>query len=265
MDESARDAGTVFAFGENWSRFLGTVDEAAIRRAEGSITGLLGVTDLAGQTFLDVGSGSGLQSLAARRLGATVRSFDSDRQSVACTEALKRRYFPDDSLWSVEHGSVLDRDYVRGLGRFDIVYAWGVLHHTGRMYEALDNVAAAVSPGGRLALAVYNDQGWISAYWARVKRIYNVNAATRAAVITIHAPYLFGLRWLIRTLLHRGALDRGMSPWHDMIDWLGGQPFEVATPERILRHCRGRGLSLEDLRTCGGRMGCNEYVFSRRP
>lgn len=55
-----------------------------------------------------------------------------------------------------------------------------------------------------------------------------------------------------------------MSLWYDMIDWLGGYPFEVATPEAIFRFFRDAGFVLEELRTCGGRMGCNEFVFRRR-
>jgi 2-polyprenyl-6-hydroxyphenyl methylase/3-demethylubiquinone-9 3-methyltransferase len=72
--------------------------------------------------------------LAARRLGATVHSFDYDPQSVACTAELKRRYFPEDGAWRVEEASVLDQDYLRRLGQFEVVYSWGVLHHTGVLW-----------------------------------------------------------------------------------------------------------------------------------
>src|ERR1044072_5239228 len=101
---------------------------------------MLEVDNLLGKKFLDVGSGSGLFSLAARRLGAQVHSFDYDPQSVACTGELRRRYFPDDLHWVVQQGSVLDQGYLASLGSFDVVYAWGVLHHTGAMWRALDNI-----------------------------------------------------------------------------------------------------------------------------
>jgi 2-polyprenyl-3-methyl-5-hydroxy-6-metoxy-1,4-benzoquinol methylase len=138
-------AGERFAFGENWSRFLAVLDDDRIRQAERSLCDSLEVSNLQGVRFLDVGSGSGLFSLAARRLGATVHSFDYDPQSVACTEELKRRYFRDDADWRVQTGSVLDSEYLKTLGQWDVVYSWGVLHHTGQMSLALANVAGLVA------------------------------------------------------------------------------------------------------------------------
>jgi 2-polyprenyl-6-hydroxyphenyl methylase/3-demethylubiquinone-9 3-methyltransferase len=194
---------------------------------------MLKVKNLQRKRFLDIGSGSGLFSLAARRLGATVHSFDYDPQSVACTNELKRRYFPDDPHWNVEQGSVLDEKYISGLGRFDVVYSWGVLHHTGQMYKAFSNVIPSVAADGQLFIAIYNDQGSTSKYWSLVKKTYNKNAVARYLLITIHTPYLFGVRCLFRVLTGRLSLERGMSLWHDMIDWLGGYPFEVAKPEAV--------------------------------
>jgi 2-polyprenyl-6-hydroxyphenyl methylase/3-demethylubiquinone-9 3-methyltransferase len=108
------------------------------------------VEDFQGKSFLDIGSGSGLFSLAARRLGAKVHSFDYDPQSVSCTKELKQRYFPNDSDWTIGQGSVLDVDYIKSLGKFDIVYSWGVLHHTGALWQALDNASLPVVDRGTL-------------------------------------------------------------------------------------------------------------------
>jgi 2-polyprenyl-6-hydroxyphenyl methylase/3-demethylubiquinone-9 3-methyltransferase len=254
--------GRRFAFGRNWARFLTGLDDARIQQAEQSLCNMLAVSDLRDKRFLDAGSGSGLFSLAARRLGATVVSFDYDPQSVACTNELKRRYFPGDTGWTVAQGSVLDKEYLATLGTFDIVYSWGVLHHTGRMYEAIANVTACVAADGRLFIAIYNDQGWISRYWSAVKRLYNKGAIGRGIVVIVHAPYLLGLRWLVRAASGR-PLERGMALWHDMLDWLGGYPFEVARPEAIFRAVRDGAFTLEALKTCGGKMGCNEFVFRR--
>lgn len=252
-----------FAFGENWSRFLRLLTPERIAEAEESLRQSLGVHDLAGRTFLDVGSGSGLFSLAARRLGASVHSFDYDRDSVACTASLKERNFPGDTEWTVEQGSALDTGYLERLPRFDIVYSWGVLHHTGRMWEALNNVVNRVPEGGTLFIALYNDQQWITRYWRRVKKLYNHARFARPLLIAFHAPYLVGARWLVRSMKGQRSGGRGMSLWYDMVDWLGGYPFEVATPDDVTRFLAERGFDAQTVKTCGRRHGCNEFVFKR--
>jgi 2-polyprenyl-6-hydroxyphenyl methylase/3-demethylubiquinone-9 3-methyltransferase len=134
-EEVAR--GRRFEFGANWLRFLELLDDRRVELAEDSLRSMLGVADLRGRSFLDAGSGSGLFSLAAHRLGARVHSFDYDPQSVACTREVKRRYAEGDPAWSIEEGSVLDPAYLARLGTFDVVYSWGVLHHTGARWDAL--------------------------------------------------------------------------------------------------------------------------------
>ncbi|MCH8111688.1 MAG: class I SAM-dependent methyltransferase [Proteobacteria bacterium] len=254
---------TRFAFGKNWQRFLKHVDEERIRTAEQSLRNMLGLESLEGRSFLDAGCGSGLFSLAARRLGASVHSFDYDAESVACTAELRRRYFPGDDNWIVAQGDVLDDAYVKSLGRFDVVYSWGVLHHTGRMWGGVEAVASCVEPGGHLFIALYNDQGWISGYWSWVKRVYNRGALFRAAVVAFHSPYLVGLRLIVRWGRGDFPLKRGMSLWHDLLDWLGGFPFETAKPKDVVAFARARGFADTKVVTCGRRHGCNEFVFRR--
>jgi len=202
--------------------------------------------------------------LAARRLGARVHSFDYDPRSVACTRELKRRYFPDDAAWIVDEGSALDIKYLQGLGKFDLVYSWGVLHHTGQMWQALQNASEMVGSDGTLFISIYNDQGWISKYWTRVKIFYNTGVIGKATMTFLHVPYLFWLRYLVRGLTGRLPIGRGMSLWVDTIDWLGGYPFEVATPDAVFSFFHKKDFVLENLRTSRGRMGCNEFVFAKR-
>ena len=165
-------SGERFEFGKNWSAFLSVLDDERITTAEESLKEMLECDTLAGKTFLDIGSGSGLFSLAARRLGARVHSFDFDSNSYACTKELRRRYFAGDDDWTVEQGSALDRDYVESLEKFDIVYSWGVLHHTGKMWQALANAAIPVAEGGKLFIAIYNDTGSQGKRWHWIKKTY---------------------------------------------------------------------------------------------
>ena len=265
--------GKRFAFGENWRRFLSVLDDDRIAEAERSLCEMLGVETLSGRTFLDVGSGSGLFSLAAMRLGADrVYSFDYDPQSVACTQELRRRYCPHDERWTIEQGSALDRGYLASLGTWDIVYSWGVLHHTGDMWRALGNVVPLVRDGGILFISIYNDQGQPSHYWRRIKRIYNGGERGRRLIIGIMLPYTIARSFVGDLLKRQNPLrryrayrqSRGMSFLHNMYDWLGGYPFEVAKPDKIFDFYRVRGFTLARLVTVNSGYGCNEFVFERR-
>jgi len=259
-----------FEFGENWSSFLRDLNEEKIKAAEASLRQMLGRERLDGLSFLDVGSGSGLFSLAARRLGGRVHSFDYDVRSVRCTAELRGRFFPDDA-WRVEQASAIDGAYMNALGTFDIVYSWGVLHHTGAMWRAVEQSIGRVAPGGTFFIALYNDQGRASRIWKFVKQTYNrLPGALRFLVLIPAFVWIWGpatMRDLLflrpgRTWRRYGS-NRGMSAWRDVVDWVGGYPFEVATPEQVVDFCRDRGLELRKLTTCGGRFGCNEFVFQR--
>lgn len=268
MENTAR-----FKFGENWKAYVSCIGEDRVLSAERSLSDMLGQGALAGKTFVDIGCGSGLFSLAALRLGASrVVSFDFDGGSVAASAAVKARFAPGAAAWSIGQGSVLDEEFLARQGKFDCVYSWGVLHHTGAMWRAVDLASRMVVPGGILFIALYNDQGAASAFWKAVKVVYNrLPAWARPA----YAALFFLRFWLVPSAkdLLRGRpfstlkgyrSRRGMSAWHDVVDWVGGLPFEVASPEAVIAFCAERGFSLAALNRVRGH-GCNEFVFKAGP
>jgi 2-polyprenyl-3-methyl-5-hydroxy-6-metoxy-1,4-benzoquinol methylase len=272
--ESEIRTGNRFEFGANWARFLGLVDERRIAAAEASLKAMLGVDSFHGESFLDIGCGSGLFSLAARRLGARVHSFDFDPQSVACARELKDRYLPHDEHWHIEQGSVLDREYLARLGHFDIVYSWGVLHHTGAMWTAIENaIGCTARENGTLLIAIYNDQGWKSHAWWFVKRLYNVlprfaRGALVAAVVAVTSCIGAVKRALKASHAagaeptRGGARVRGMDVKRDWLDWIGGFPYEFASLATIESFLRARGFSPDRVRPTVG-WGCNEICARR--
>ncbi len=268
------ERGERFEFGKNWSRFLHHLDDNRIGIAEYMLREMLEAETLAGKSFLDIGSGSGLSSLAARRLGARVFSFDYDPDSVACTTELRRRYFPEDTAWTVERGSALDEGYVRSLGTFDIVYSWGVLHHTGAMWQGLENAAHAVAPGGKLFVAIYNDTGSQARRWMWLKQTYNRLPQPARVPFTVLVTLPEEAKAMARSLLTgkpgdyvrswtRYSESCGMSRWHDIVDWVGGYPYEVATPDEIFEFYKARGFTLTKMKCGGVGLGCNEFVFAK--
>lgn len=282
-----------FPFGKNWLNFSKNLSEQRIQDSVDQISAWLEVPSLEGKTFLDIGCGSGLSSLAAHRLGAQVHSFDFDPNSVLCTQGLKANWPGGTASWTIERGSALDEEYLKSLGLFDVVYSWGVLHHTGQMYRGLDLAGKQVKPGGQLFVSIYNDQGSASVVWKMLKKFY-VSTPSPLRPLIVFAYVLFYVvifQWMlyrvalttlatcyrILTLnkpwepikfylqdLFSTRIERGMSWWHDVIDWIGGYPFEVATPEEIFDFYRQRGFDLQRLKTVRGGHGCNQFVFRKR-
>ena len=266
------EAGERFGFGDNWLQFVELVDQDRVRQAESSLADWLGADTLKGARFLDAGCGSGLFSLAAYRLGARVHSFDYDPASVRATGIL-RDQAAEGNRWSLEEGSVLDEGYMRELGQFDVVYSWGVLHHTGAMWEALSNACEAVSDQGRLYIALYNDMGKQTRRWHAIKKAYcslpRFLQPSFAALTVAPAE----LKELIKSVVRLRPRDyirewtdygqrRGMSKWRDIIDWVGGYPYEAASVPEVVSFCQERGFEPLDVRPTNG-LGCNEFLFRR--
>ncbi len=256
-----------FGFGENWTRYLADISQERIDEAVTSLPKLLG-DSLTGKSMIDIGSGSGLFSLAARILGASVLSFDYDAKSVACTAELKRRFFPNDKNWQVAQGSILDKGYIEQLGQFDIVYSWGVLHHTGDMWKAISNAGLLVRKNGIFAIGIYNflpgRRGTHT--WQKLKRWYCA-ASPWKRTIWEYAYISWNLCYLV--MVGRNPLKvireykklRGMSWFRDVTDWLGGYPYEAATAGEILEFVRTNcGFTLIRQNVNTG-LGVSEFVF----
>jgi SAM-dependent methyltransferase len=270
--DTVADVDHRFEFGDNWRSFLNRLDADRIGEAEKSLKWLLNCERLDGQRFLDIGSGSGLCSLVARGLGADVVSFDYDPQSVRCTATLRERFFPNDSTWAVERGSILDAGFVSKLGQFDIVYSWGVLHHTGAMRDAIGKAAQLVAPGGTLALALYRKTA-LCWFWALEKRWYcrapeAAQARARVAYVSLLQAAFALTRRDFATYVSNYSGNRGMDFAHDVHDWLGGYPYESVGPTEVAALLTKLGFEQKRAKIHGASIGwfgsgCNEYVYER--
>jgi 2-polyprenyl-3-methyl-5-hydroxy-6-metoxy-1,4-benzoquinol methylase len=273
--ENKREA---FAFGKNWQNFVENhLNEERIEEATESLLKFCGKDCIKDKTFLDIGCGSGLFSLAALRLGAKkVLSMDIDEDSVSCSKNLKQMIGDPDN-WEVLKGSVLDEAFMDDLGKFDFVYSWGVLHHTGAMWKAIDNAIAKVDNNGSLYLAIYNKadgfqfmpDGRIgnSMLWFLEKKIYIKLPAILQSVIDFACMfamifvYLLTLRNPIKMITSHKHL-RGMSWAVDIKDWLGGYPYEYASADEIFVYVKAQGFNLANLKTNNGLLN-NEFLFTR--
>jgi 2-polyprenyl-6-hydroxyphenyl methylase/3-demethylubiquinone-9 3-methyltransferase len=263
-----------YGFGRNWQEFVSDhLTPDRVRIARDSVARLVGV-DLTGKHFLDIGSGSGLFSLAAHELGAgRVVSIDVDPDSVASTRALRERAGAPES-WTVLPGSILDAQLVNELEPADVVYSWGVLHHTGDMWTAIENAAKLVQPGGRFVMAIYNDahgKRFLDSHrWVKIKRFYN--RAPRPAQAGMELAYR---SWFWANELRKRnspiaferdyRRTRGMAFKTDVKDWLGGYPYEFSTAERLVEFCEGRcGLKAVKVNAVPPKdLANHELVFER--
>lgn len=265
-----RQRETHFEFGANWADFARCIDDTRITNAEQCLRNLIG-GDLAGKTFLDIGCGSGLSALAALRLKATrLKAVDIDENSVATTGALLRLHAPQ-SDWTVGRRSIFDMGPASD-GTYDVVYSWGVLHHTGAMWDAIERAASLVAPGGRLVIAIYQRTPSCT-FWTWEKRLYSQGPTWLAACLrgAYKSAYIGALivtgRNPARYIAEYGK-HRGMRWSNDVHDWLGGYPYESASSNQIDGFLTKLGFVCENRVLANTRLGllgtgCSEYVYER--
>lgn len=253
-----------FSFGQNWQKYLGEMPASAIAATTEYVRDWLG--DLNGRSFVDIGSGSGLLGFVAHELGASpLRTFDVDPLSVDATDRMRDRAERPEG-WTNGPGSILDDAFVEQIGRFDVVSSWGVLHHTGNVWHAIENAGRLVAPGGRLWIALYTRTYW-SGRSHRTKRLYNrtpdaLKPIFRAAWAAPKLAKMAVRRDVGRLRSHD---ERGMVFWRDVEDWLGGLPYEPVGPGEVLSRLRPRGFVLERLQDALGEGGNDVYLFRLEP
>jgi len=274
--QTSADPEVRFEFGRNWERFIERhLGQERIESSKRILLNFLALPDLAGKSFLDIGSGSGLHSLAAHQAGAReIFSFDYDPQSVSAT-LLARRFAGDPPSWRAVRGSILDDAFVRTLPRADIVYSWGVLHHTGDVWRAIQNAASCVPEGGQFYIALYSadvhhgtkfGEKPTPEFWLDVKRRYNESSwlGRQRWVLWYLWRFEMGRRLRYLPTVLKQIFDRrrrGMSYLTDVRDWVGGWPMEFVHDRDAIRFCEERGFVLERVKTGEA---CSEFLF-RRP
>ena len=254
-----------FSFGENWKNFLTTVGDAEIQKASEDIKNWLGESSVKGKRVIDIGCGSGIHSYVFYSMGAKeLISFDYDKNSVDATKQVWQKAQAP-SNWQVIQGSVLDKNYLDTLGKFDIVYSWGVLHHTGGMWKAIENSIDLVNDNGAYWIAIYIKGPNYEKHLA-VKRKYNkASPAGKKIMVYKNVLHIMAHRLLEgkNPFTWNEKTSRGMNIYHDIIDWLGGLPYEVASKEEIINFCKSKGLHLKKIEEAKHEGGCSIYVFNK--
>jgi SAM-dependent methyltransferase len=251
----------VFDFGSNWQAFSAQLaDDRRLEVAAESLQALLGPGALSGRSVLDVGCGSGLFSLAAAQLGATrVVGVDINPRCIAVSEQNRDRLAPRAAA-TFRQASALSPANLDALGQFDIVYAWGSLHHTGAMWDAIRNTAGRVAPGGSLVLAIYN-QHWSSPAWRTIKWLYNQLPGFGQRILALIFAIIIYIAKFLVTRRNPLSKQRGMNFWYDVVDWVGGYPYEYATAHALTAFMQEQGFVLRRCIPAEVPTGCNELVF----
>ncbi len=254
-----------FSFGKNWDEFIRRhYSEDRLRTAQKHLLSFLRVENLKGRSFLDIGCGSGLSSLAAFDAGVSqLVSFDIDPMSIRATQYLRKlRSYPNS--WQILEGSILDSAFLAAIQPADVVYSWGVLHHTGAMWKAIENAATLIKEGGLFYIALYTTTP-ATPYWIEIKKRYNRASSFQKRLMEYRYVFRHHIRPALSarknplTVLCSINRTRGMDFMTDVRDWLGGYPYEDAKPEEVFLFCTEKlGLRMINLATGEAN---TEYLF----
>ena len=249
-----------FEFGKNWKKYIErNFSQERVEASKVRLRAFLKRDDLTGSTFLDVGCGSGLHSLAAQQMSAAeVISFDYDPRAVE-TASILYKYAGEPRNWKIMQGSVLDEQFMGALPQVDIVYAWGVLHHTGSVWRGIRNAAALVKKGGVFYTALYSlDAPWNPSpeFWLDVKQKYLAASLLQKRKMEWWYIWRFQIGKQISAVpkllkeIRKYKQKRGMSYFIDVRDWLGGWPMEFCRDDDVKSFLAAEmGMELINIKT----------------
>lgn len=250
-----------FNFGINWQEYSAqALDQTRIKQAVQDLNELVGKENLEGKSFFDIGCGSGIHSLAAAQLGAEpIVAMDISSESIQSAQHNQARFLPESQI-DFQLDSLLT---MKSTATYDVVYSWGVLHHTGNMKQAIKQAAKRVKPKGLLVMAIYN-RHWSSPLWWQIKRLYNLSPRWLQKLMIIQfAGVIAAAKFLVTGKNPFTKKRRGMTFYYDVIDWLGGFPYQYASKQEVVGQLDDLGFRLEKFVPASVPTGCHEYVFKK--
>jgi 2-polyprenyl-6-hydroxyphenyl methylase/3-demethylubiquinone-9 3-methyltransferase len=202
-----------------------------------------------GKNVLDGGSGSGMVSVGFALLGANVTGVDITPQ---CVENGKRnaerfgvqcRFFCKD---------LTDLDL--GNERFDIVYSWGVIHHSEDARKSFSNLAKHLKPGGEMVLAVYL-KTYLSGFWNFSRVFYQKAPKWFQSIFRESGScFLNGVDFIKKLIFGKSRyMLRGTNNKELINDWFGVPHRTFHSYDEVFQWFRENGLNYKLVNPATGR------------
>ena len=254
-----------FSFGKNWQGYSrAALTPERIEQGRQALGDLLRDVPLAQKNFLDIGFGQGLTAHLAHQMGAKVTGLDIDSDNLLAAKNTQQKMGVKENL-DLRIGSVLDQNLIgelRKATQWHVVHSWGVLHHTGNMDLAVKNATSLVAENGYFVCAIYN-RHWSSLPWLWIKWFYNILPKVgQQLMIAMFYPIIYLAKWLVTGKNPKDKL-RGMDFFYDVVDWVGGYPYEFASLEEFKNMVEPFGFKCIKAIAAEVPTGCNEFVFQR--